>query len=365
MNIVAGASGQSGSVDGGAGVSRLSFPVSCTTAHGSVYFIEQGRVPSIKSFDGNTILTIFSGAPLKNLTDLCAGDPGTLLICDRGSSCIWKLSIANGEITPLLTVSDLCEGEEMSLPFTPSGIVKVADGSYLFSDLSRHQVFRYMSPECAQEALQASQLTYCTLEEASSSSLQDISGYIRTAQHVRGNILDGIARVWKTKEAILTHQYSLELRRYAPLLNQKVSFPKDGISVLLRNAPSFVGVEALLRNITLTPDLLLKLQESLSVFVQDYDFSSPLINTEREIQALTNIFSFSLPIAGQDLFCKILKDERSHVLRSFPLTSLSNLDLIVMSASAQCASSQLFLFRWSGPLTAQSSWIYVVKSRDG
>lgn len=311
MNIVAGAVGQSGSVDGESGVSKLCFPMSCTTAHGSVYFIEQGRVPAVKSFDGNTIKTIISGSPLKNLTDLCAGDDGSLLICDRGTSCIWKLQISDGEIFPLLTVSDICETGENSLPFVPSGIVKVADGSYLFSELSRHQVFRYMSPGCAREALDASRMSYYGLEEASSSSLLEISRYIKNAQHLHSTILDGVVRVWKMKEAILNYQYSLELRRYAPLLHRKLSFPKDGIAVLLRNAPSFVGVEALLRNIPLTADLLLKLQESLSLFVQDYDFSSPLIDVEREIEALISIFSFSLPIAGQDLFCKILKDERS------------------------------------------------------
>ena len=205
---MAGATGQSGSVDGEFGVSRLSFPVSCTAAHGLVYFIEQGRVPAVKSFDGTTVKTIISGSPLKNLTDLCAGDGGSLLICDRGSSCIWKLQISDGEIFPLVTVSDICEVGETSLPFVPSGIVKVAEGSFLFSDLSRHQVFRYMSSGCAKEALESSRVSYCALEEAFSTSLQDIYRYIRNAQAVRRNILDGVALVWKMKEAILNYQVS-------------------------------------------------------------------------------------------------------------------------------------------------------------
>jgi hypothetical protein len=94
------------------------------------------------------------------------------------------------------------------------------------------------------EALESSRVSDCALEEAFSTSLQDIYRYIRNAQAVRRNILDGVALVWKMKEAILNYQvsslpprpltpppppldqYSLELRRYAPLLNQKLSFPK-------------------------------------------------------------------------------------------------------------------------------------------
>jgi hypothetical protein len=66
-------------------------------------------IPAVKSFGGTTVKTIISGSPLKNLTDLCAGDGGSLLIYDRGGSCIWKLQISDGEIFPLVTVLGLRE----------------------------------------------------------------------------------------------------------------------------------------------------------------------------------------------------------------------------------------------------------------
>jgi hypothetical protein len=307
--IIAGTAGVSGSVDGPAASSKLSSPVSCATANGVVYFIEQGRIPAVRCFAGGEIKTIFSGAPLKNLTDLCAGDLGTLLLCDRGSSCIWQLDLTDKRITPLVTTADVIGENDAKLSFTPSGIVKVADGAYLFSDLSRHQIFRLMTSGCAYEALQASHLTYSSLEDVSAQSSQAVTNYLEHAHEVKSKMLHGVTHLWRMKEAILDSQFSQELRRLSPLLDHK-SFPRDGLSFLLRNAPSFVSVENLLRGVVMTPDSFIKLQEAISVFVQYYDFSSPLINTKSELQALTNIFKFSLPIAGQELFCKILKDER-------------------------------------------------------
>jgi hypothetical protein len=269
----------------------------------------------VKSLVGGQVKTILAGAPLKNLTDICAGDPGTLLLCDRGNSCIWKLNLADGSVTPVVTAADMIGEGDAKLPFTPSGIVKVADGAYVFSDLSRHQIFRLMTSECAHEALQASHLSYSSLEDISAQAGITISSYLQNADSVKSKILHAVTRLWRMKETILNSQFNLEIQRFKPFLEQK-SFPKDGLSFLLRNAPSFVSVENLLRRVTLTPDSFMKLQESLSSFVQNYDFASPLVDAETELRALTNIFKFSLPIAGQDLFCKILKDERYASLAS-------------------------------------------------
>lgn len=301
--------GEAGYVDGSARQSKLSHPVSCTVAHGSIYFIEQGRIPAVKLYDGDQVKTIYSGSPLKNLTDICAGENGTLLICDRGNSCIWKLEIASGELFPLVTKSDLAGNDEINSSFLPSGIVKVADGAYLFSDLFRHQIFRLMTSECVMDSLHASHLTYSSLEELSSQSSHVIINYLSAAETLKQDVLHGVARLWRMKETILNFQYSSEIQRLAPFLTQKSS-PKEGLAFFLRNAPSYVAIERLLRSISVTPDILFKLQESMALFAQEYDFSSPLIVVEKELTALANIFQMALPIAGQELFCKILKDER-------------------------------------------------------
>lgn len=312
------------------GVSRLSHPVNCIAYENNLYFIEQGRIPAVKVLkQGNVVQTLISGAPFKNLTDICCGNPGTLFVCDRGHGCIWQIEIDTGRVSSILSTSDIHghtfeidtnisnnnnkdhnkDNNNNSISFIPSGIVKVAEGAYLVSDFSKHQVYRFMTPECTKDALIASRQIYLAVDEVCTETNEYIDHYIQIAQKLRLQMLEVIIRLWRTKELILNKQFSNEITRILPFVSDKL-YPKDGLVLFLKNAPSFVAIESFLRNIPLTSDTVLKFQEALILFVQEYDFSSPLIVNDIELHALTNIFLFSLPIAGQDLFCKILKDDK-------------------------------------------------------
>jgi hypothetical protein len=314
VDTVAGIPGEMGSADGGK-QSTLSFPTECCSSPHGVYFIEQGKQHAIRMFNGTSTSTIYRGSPLKNIVSLTFdNDTNSLLVCDRGSNCIWSLNVSTSELSVKISLQDIASVNETS-SFCPGAIVKVGQGCFVFSDIASHEIYRYMDSDTAIAAANMCRDLSERSQIESSKLFQAAEQYSICMRETIHSIKAISSVAWNIKNNSLTRNYKSLLEQiYNNLSNQIPSL--DTMKYMIMNAPTIVCVSKFFKTIPLSPDTLKFAGDCLSKFMQAYDFTSPYVNTEEELTALSGLFSHCPDaVAGQELLCSVLKDARYHQLK--------------------------------------------------
>lgn len=275
-----------------------------------MFFSEQGKVPKIRLFDGTQVTTIYQGAPLKNISDLCSSTASDVLICDRGSECIWMLNIVESIVTIKIDISLLKLAGISLNSFYPSSIVKVAEGSFVFTDAFSHKVFRYLDEDCCINAYVSTRDCYSAVTISRNDILNASNLYINLSTSLLQLFRNFLSKLLEHKNKILASNYGRVLD-YIKVVN----FPLStlNLSHLILGAPSLVSLSKFLRNLKFTSSNIRQCNEYLTRFLIEYNFCEQhyMPNISDELVALANMFIY-LPdaVTNQETLCTLLKDER-------------------------------------------------------
>lgn len=327
VTALAGKPQSKGFSDGATDTALLCNPAVVAASSSKLYFIEArvGSPQALREYDPMTreIRTLHTGSPFKNLTGLCcASSDGELLICDRSNSCIWSFNSFTGDIIQAVTEDDIPVVSLLSSaknpstdtkipPFRPGCIINVGDGSYIFSDISRNQIFRYLehSTVCAavDEATNDGIFNKCDNSVQSLElSLTQCLASIREGLY---DFKDSAGILLSKRRLIATKSYVAEVNRVKNIVNANpTALQPEAITGMVLNAPSISGLSSFLKVIEVNPSNHLSTKDSIVKFMKNYDFSSHSYVPPSEFLALGDIFRYSKDsLVGQDLMCAILK----------------------------------------------------------
>lgn len=322
VTTVGGTPGVAGDKDGK--ISTLSFPTECCSSSSGVYFIEQGKSAAVKHYHNSQVGTVAKGLPFKNLTSICCdNEMGHLLICDRGAPCIWSMNLADSTLQVKVSLDDMQLYYPALASFSPGAIVKVASGSFVFTDISSHQLYRFMDTTAAEAAANVAKEIYEGYENQIDEFVNVADRYLKCYLRFIEDFLNASVSLWKMKDYALSLSYQVVLEQlYLNSSHGPLSW--DSLVHMLDNAPNVNSLSKFFRTIAISPDTIRSCGDSLAKYIQNYDFSSVYIDATSELSALQAIIANSPDqIAGQDLLCNVLKDQKFN----FPV-STATLNLI-------------------------------------
>lgn len=307
--------GDAGTSDGEALTSaRLTFPTDCCADSNGLYFTEQSRSPSIRCYKNQTVATLISGAPLKNPSGICIGTGNNLFVCDRSASCVWSVSIDARCIFAMISLNDIpslpptagCAGAS----FSPAGIIRVADGVYAFTDLTRQVIYRYIDGPTADAAVGSA-------SDLAQKSQDNIDQYVNTVSSIVAAGMSAISKTTDSAKAVIKLRrsqqlayYISEVQRSHALLSHKGSLCHEAIILMIRHAPSLRAISRFFAEVSISPDLQRIAKESFALYLNDYEFNSMFSDVKDDVQALGDIFRLAPEVVGQEELCVILKNDK-------------------------------------------------------
>lgn len=289
------------------------------------YFCEQSP-PSLRKYDGLTVTTLMSGAPLRVPTAMClysdanGGNP-SILISDQDAHCIWRFSMEAKILLPFITADDVlrtvgpCQGVSPEL-FTPNGVKSPIPGCVVFSDSARNEILRFMDSQLSKEA--TIKMDLCMKEEDSYFSplveaLLNFSSGLSTA-YVR--VETAVNTLLANKHDLVSHRYSAAVENIIRTRSLLTVDNLDALKILIMSAPSVKMVRESLKvyryfdNTTrgFSKDVYTVLVTKLSKI----EFSRPYLELEDELAALADILSTQKLSNrdAQDLLCAILRSDK-------------------------------------------------------
>ena len=319
MKIIAGKFGVQGVVDGNAlDMALLKSPATATSNNTTFYFSETGNPVTIRSYDGTRISTVHKGAPIRTISGMCVGDKGSLLICDNLASKIWSLDITSGTVVVCISIEDMppCPPCGLSISgketFSPNGILRVVDGSILFTDAGRNQVFRYLDADRASASSQEMSMAMNNFNISVENSIATLKELV-PCMH---NLVRESVHTTKGIEEIYRKVHNDNYIKESNALAQYISggyFEITSFAAMIIEAPSLIALAHLLENVPWeTNDSLRALcKENVSNYLVAVDISHPLRDQALELKSLLRILrKVDCILSLQDVICSILNPDR-------------------------------------------------------
>jgi hypothetical protein len=310
---------------------RLSNPAFLAASPTKLFVVEMriGSKQAIREFDSSNkvVRTIHSGEPFKNLSGLCCASERELFICDRGNGCVWSLHTGSGDIRKIISETDVpTHSLSSSLPspsslpsttaipsFLPASILKVAEGSYVISDVSRNQIFRYLEPETLRrEVAEAEKVgIFGQCDDAVQHLASTVSNCLASIREGLSDVKESVGQLFHLRASIVAKNYIAEANKMKSIVRADVTaLQPEAILGMIHNAPSISALNTFLKLVDIHPNHLYAAKDAVVKFMKKYDFSSQAYVHASEFLALGEIFRYSKDsLAGQDLMCIILKDE--------------------------------------------------------
>ena len=252
---------------------------------------------------------------MKNPSGICIGAEDKLFVCDRSASCIWSLSINDRSILAMISVNSIpqlpptagCVGAS----FSPAGIIRVEDGVYAFTDLTRQVIYRYMDGPTADAAVSSA-------SDLAQKSQDNIDRFVNTVSSVVATGKNAIAQTTNSAKAAIQLrrtqqlvQYTSELQRSHISLSHKGQLSHEAMILMIRHAPNLRAISHYFAAVSIPPDLQRVAKESFALYLNEYDFNSMFSDVEDDVQALGHIFRTAPPeVVGQEELCLVLKNDK-------------------------------------------------------
>ena len=137
-----------------------------------------------------------------------------------------------------------------------------------------------------------------------------VGTYLESGHILVKSLYSACGAMWRVKEHLLMRTYEHEVSHLEDLIHRHQAIPA-GLLAMLANAPSIKSLEQFYRLLSFHPDVIIQCQATLMTYIQNYDFSSPFIDSQAEINGLIALFKYGPEsVASEDLMCCILKSER-------------------------------------------------------